>query len=284
MLIACVQSDVTFAKVDQNVERVCQWLEQAGQIDRGAEAESGLVVFPECMLSGYVFDNREAAFESAIEIHDLRFSAIADVCRQNQLLAVIGFVERQHDQIYNACALVGGGGVLGTYRKVHLPHLGIDRFTDRGTQPFEPIEVPGATPFQIGMAICYDGSFSEPIRCLSLSGADIVVLPTNWPVEGCQVADIVPRARSHENHIYFAAANRVGSENGTTFAGRSSICGPDGMVLAQNPGSDEGLIWADVDITQSRKKRIERVPGEHVIDRFADRQPQFYGKIGQPVE
>ncbi|MCC9601284.1 carbon-nitrogen hydrolase family protein [Stieleria sp. JC731] len=281
MLIVCVQSDVTFADVDHNVTRVCTWLEQAARLESASGEDTKLVVFPECMLSGYVFETRDSAIAASISIDSEAFRQIARVCHQHKLLAVIGFLERHHDQFFNACALVGGEGNIACYRKVHLPHLGVDRFADRGTQPYHCVEasIGGADPFRLGMAICYDGSFSEPIRCLALEGADLIALPTNWPVEGQQVAEIVPRARSHENHLYFAAANRVGTENGTSFAGRSSICGPDGMVLGKLDHCEEGMIYANVDVTLSRKKRIERVPGEHVIDRFADRQPSYYGKI-----
>jgi hypothetical protein len=29
----------------------------------------------------------------------------------------------------------------------------------------------------------------------------------------------------------------------------------------------------------AQNKRIERTPGKHMIDRFADRRPEFYGPI-----
>ncbi|MDM4016485.1 carbon-nitrogen hydrolase family protein [Roseiconus lacunae] len=287
MLIACAQTDIEFAAVDRNVSRVCQWLEKAAQIDvvdskqTGRNLGADLVIFPECMLTGYVYETRDSAFKNALTLDSPQLRKVSQTCQACQLLAVIGFIERKDDQIFNACALIGGQGVLACYRKVHLPHLGIDRFADRGTQSYEPVEASTArgSQFKLGMAICYDGSFSEPSRCLALNGADLVALPTNWPLEGQQVAEIVPRARSHENNLFFAAANRVGCENGTVFSGQSSICGPDGIVLTAADATSEILIWAEIDIEQARTKRIERVPGAHVIDRFADRQPEYYGRI-----
>ncbi len=55
MLLACVQTDVVFADVSANIDRVIDWLDQAA--GKGAE----MVVMPECMLTGYAYDSREAA-------------------------------------------------------------------------------------------------------------------------------------------------------------------------------------------------------------------------------
>jgi predicted amidohydrolase len=82
-----------------------------------------------------------------------------------------------------------------------------------------------------------------------------------------------------ENHLYFVAANRIGRERTFQFCGLSSICGPDGIVLAKSTDEHPTLLTADVDLQVARNKRIERTAGAHVIDRFADRQPEFYKKI-----
>ena len=64
MLLACIQTDITFADVPANLERVLRWIEEAGE--EGAD----LVVLPECMLSGYAFDSREDALPHALPIND----------------------------------------------------------------------------------------------------------------------------------------------------------------------------------------------------------------------
>ncbi|MEM9825657.1 MAG: nitrilase-related carbon-nitrogen hydrolase, partial [Planctomycetota bacterium] len=95
-------------------------------------------------------------------------------------------------------------------------------------------------------------------------------------------AEVVPPARSMENHYYFIAANRIGSENGFDFCGKSSICGPDGVVLASVDHAQPAMLVADVDLAAARNKRIERTAGAHVIDRMADRRPELYGEIVRP--
>ena len=275
MLLACVQTDVVFADVQANLIRVIDTIAEAG--GKGAE----LVVMPECMLSGYAYDSREAAIPHAISMNDKLFGKISAAAAAHNLHLTLGFLERDGDRLFNASALVGPKGVVGHYRKIHLPHLGIDRFVDRGDIPYGTL---AAGEANVGLAICYDSSFPEPMRVLSLAGADIIALGTNWPNGASHTADVVPPARSMENHLFFVAANRVGHENGFGFCGCSSICGPDGAVLAKSTDDQETILYANVDLQHARNKRIERTKDAHVIDRFKDRRPEFYGDITKPPQ
>lgn len=270
MLIACVQTDIKFADVQSNLQRVIESAQEAGK--RGAD----LVVFPECMLSGYAFDSRDEALPHARSVDDPLFADIAEIAAQHDMHLTLGYLERAGDQLFNGAALVGPQGVVGRYRKVHLPHLGIDRFVDRGDIPYDVL---AAGDTKVGLGICYDSSFPEPMRLLALKGADVIALGTNWPNGAAHTADIVPPARSMENHLYFVAANRVGEENGFGFCGRSSICGPDGIILAKAEGDEETILYGEADVQLARNKRIERTKGAHVIDRFQDRVPDFYGGL-----
>jgi len=267
MLIACVQTDVSFANIDDNIRRVSQWLAQA------SESGAKLAVFPECMLSGYAYESRELALPHAITINDSRFETLAQLAAKFEIHFSLGFLEKTETQLFNASALIGPSGLIGHYRKTHLPYLGIDRFVDRGNLGY-PIYRAGEA--KVGLAICYDSSFPEPMRVLALNGADIIALGTNWPNGASRTAVVVPPARSMENHLFFVAANRVGEENGFGFCGCSSICGPDGVVLASTDSDKELILYAEVDLEQARNKRIERVPGKHVIHRFDDRCPDLY--------
>lgn len=272
MLLACVQTDITIASLDKNLERVLS------RVSEAAENNADLVIFPECMLSGYAYESREEALANATEISGPVFAKLTAVAAKHRLHFTLGFLEKTGDQLFNSAAMIGPSGVCGHYRKIHLPHLGVDRFVDRGDLPYRTSTADGVN---VGLAICYDSSFPEPMRVLALEGADVIALGTNWPTPAERTAEIVPPARSMENHLFFVAANRVGSERGFSFFGRSSICGPDGVVYTQAAGDEETILYADVDLQLARNKRIERTAGKHVIDRFKDRQPDRYGRIVQ---
>lgn len=270
MLIACVQTDIKLGDVPANVARVTELLETA--IAKGAN----LIVMPECMLSGYAFDSRENALPHALELNDEIFRQFGGMLAKSGAYVTLGFLEKDGDRLFNAAAMVGPQGIIGNYRKIHLPHLGVDRFVNRGDIPYRTLPAGEAN---VGLAICYDSSFPEPMRVLALAGADVITLGTNWPTPAEHTASIIPPARSMENHLYFVAANRVGTESGFHFFGRSSICGPDGVVLAKSDDDSECILYAEIDLELARNKRIERTKGLHAIDRFADRRPEFYGSV-----
>jgi predicted amidohydrolase len=272
--IAGVQMDVQLGRVQQNLARIEVYLQEAAR--QGAR----LVAFPECALCGYCFENLDEARPHAETVPGPSTQRLAELCRELNVFAVVGLLESDGPRVFNACALLGPAGPAGVYRKVHLPYLGVDMHTTPGDRPFE---VHDAGAVRLGMGICYDAAFPEASRVMALEGADLIVLPTNWPPGAECTADFVINARALENHVYFLAVNRVGHERGFQFIGRSKICDPSGRVLALAGGEREEVIYAEIDPALARRKRVIRVPGKHEIDRFADRRPELYGAIVEPV-
>lgn len=272
--IAGIQTLVSFADTQSNLARMGDWLQQ------DAIAECDLVVFPECMLSGYCYESLEEAWPHAEEIPGPSTRAIQEICRRNGQYVAYGLLERgSGGKLFNSCALVGPEGLIGVYRKVHLPYLGVDRFVTESEQGFPVWEADG---LRVGMHICYDGSFPESSRVLALNGADLLILPTNWPPGADTFAKYIPNARALENNVYFLSVNRVGEERGFRFIGQSRLCEPSGNALVDAPEYGEMALIHDIDLDKARGKRLVRVPKRHVIDRWADRRPGQYGKLVEP--
>lgn len=271
--LAGVQMDPKIGEVATNLETIIARLQEA------ANAGARVVVFPECALTGYGFASKAEALHYAETIPGPSLTAIALHAARLHVYAVVGMLERDGNRLFNACALVGSGGVVGSYRKVHLPYLGVDRFAEPGDRPFAVHTVGG---LRIGMHICYDGAFPEAGRVMTLLGADLLVLPTNWPTHSESQAEHLMACRAMENVVYAMAVNRVGEEKGFRFIGGSSIAGPNGNVLARASGDKEEIIYADIDPAKARQKRLVRVPGLHEIDRIADRRPAFYEAVVAP--
>src|SRR5437867_686487 len=128
--IAAVQMDVDLARPDTNLDRIAAALRTAAK--EGAK----LVAFPECAVTGYCFESLEEALPHAEKIPGKHTSRLVDLCRETSAFAVVGLLEAAGQRLFNACVLVGPSGLIGSYRKVHLPFLGIDRFATKGDQPF----------------------------------------------------------------------------------------------------------------------------------------------------
>ena len=272
--IAAVQMEPSLGQVQANLDEMLRLFGEA--VDRGAK----LVAFPECAVTGYCFESRAEGWEVAEPLDGPGVARFVQACRQRDAFALFGTLERDETgsspRLYNAAVLVGPQGVVGSYRKVHLPFLGIDRFVDPGDRPFAVVEAAG---IKVGMLICYDVSFPEAARVLTLMGAELLVVPTNWPTHSeCAAEHVIP-TRAHENVIYAMAINRVGEERGFRFVGRSSIVDPAGLRLAMAPADSPAILTATINPARARVKRLVRVPDRHVIDRIADRRPEFYAAL-----
>ncbi len=267
--IACVQMDVAIGDVETNRRKIVERLRTAA--DGGAE----LVIFPECAVTGYCFDSLEEAAPFAEPIDGPSSEAIAQACRETGTHAVVGFIEKDGSNFYNAAMLVGpgGGGIIGNYRKVHLPFLGVDRFLTPGDTPFRIFDLPFG---RIGVNICYDASFPEAARALKLLGAELILLPTNWPTGAWRTAEFIINSRACENHVNFAAVNRCGVERGWEFIGRSKVVDYNGDTLGEASREGEEMLIIEVDLQEANKNKIVNVAGSYEIDRLADRRPEFY--------
>ncbi|MEJ2008832.1 MAG: carbon-nitrogen hydrolase family protein [Acidobacteriota bacterium] len=272
MRVAAVQMDVKILDKEHNLRRVLENLESAAR--EGAE----LVVFPECVLTGYCFTSREEALPVAETVPGPSTEKIAAAAKRLGVAAVVGMLERVDGDVFNVAVVITPEGIQGSHRKIHLPYLGIDRYDAPGDVPFPVFQ---AGPARVGVNICFDCSFPEAGRVLKLKGSQILAIPTNWPV-GSDTWAHIPKVRAIENHLYVVAADRVGEERGFRFAGRSQIINYTGEALAEAGETEEIILYADVEPARADENRVVRIPGEWEFDRMAARRPEMYGPITKP--
>jgi predicted amidohydrolase len=249
--------------------------------ERALEAASlgaQLVVFPECALTGYALTTQEID-RIAEPIPGPSTTELQRICQQTGITLLVGGIERDPvNGFFNSAALIGPEGLICKYRKTHLPYLGADRYLAAGDRLLEPIDTHLGV---IGMLICYDFRFPEPIRILALKGAQIVLLPTAWPASATLYPEFMARTRAAENRVFVLAANHVGKERELEFLGRSLIAAPDGTILAEASANEEEIMLVEVDPTMSDRKRLVDHPGEYELDLFQDRRPELYRGISE---
>ncbi|MDE3178201.1 MAG: carbon-nitrogen hydrolase family protein [Acidobacteriota bacterium] len=272
MKIAVVQMDVSILKKEANLASVLARLKEA------AVAGAKIVIFPECALTGYCYASLDEARPMAEPVSGPSTEAIARLAGERGVTAIVGLLELDGGKIYNAAVVVSTGGVIGTFRKIHLPFLGVDRFVTPGDRPFAVMSTPHG---KVGINICFDASFPEAARVLKLQGAQLLAIPTNWPV-GSDSCQHLTNVRAIENHMVAAAADRVGKERGFSFAGHSQIVDFSGKLLAEAGDNEESILYAEIDLDAADRNRVVRVPGEYEIDRIAARRPEMYGQITEP--
>jgi len=227
-----------------------------------------LLLLPEMYLSGY---NIGPAAARRLAVTPEGLTPAREIARNHAIALVFGYPELVDDTVANAAVLIGPDGeIMMNYRKSHL--FGeLDRAMFKSVGSDFPLATLGG--FKIGLLICYDIEFPEPARRLALAGADILLIPTAQMAPYEQVAKHVIPTRAYESQIFVAYANHSGASDGLDYIGLSSICGPDGAVLAA-AGRGEEIIYATCDADHLAKVR-------RVDPLIADRRPELYAPIAR---
>jgi predicted amidohydrolase len=269
-IFATVQMESMAGELDANFDCITGHLSSAA--DQGAK----VVVFPEAALTGYDL-TPDLAVEVADSIPGIWTERMTEQCARLGLLACFGMVEKASDGLlYNAAALVGPSGLIGAYRKIHLPFMGADRYLTPGDRLNGPFET---TYGRLGIQICFDLRFPETTRALALRGAQVVLVPTALPATATIFPEVYNRARSGENRVYIVSANHIGHEGGATYLGRSQITAPDGSALVEAGPDEEIILYADVEPGEADRKKLVFRPGEYELDLFGGRRPELYGDL-----
>ncbi|MEM8841940.1 MAG: carbon-nitrogen hydrolase family protein [Pseudomonadota bacterium] len=259
MRLAIYQSEPVAADAGQGLARLAEG------VARAADAGADLVVAPEMALTGYMI-GAEACARLAEPRGGQYHQAVAAMARKHRIAVAFGYPEQTPMGVRNAAALFDAGGThLLDYAKTHL-WSDIDRSQFiAGDTVSSIVEFRG---WQVAFGICYDIEFPEYARKLTLSGANLILVPTASAMPYLSAPQRIVPTRAEENAIVVAYANYAGEEGGTPYAGHSCVVGPDGEDRAR-AGFDPALIVADLD-----RSAIAHRAGE--IPYLADRRPDLY--------
>jgi N-carbamoylputrescine amidase len=133
-------------------------------------------------------------------------------------------------------------GVIGRYRKVHIPKVDVESMKTDEKYYFEGgTEFPVFTldnGFRMGILICFDRSFPEAWKALTLQGVDLIVVPTATYGFRKDLYVEELRVRALENNIYVMGVNKAGFEQlpeegiPRTHFGQSCLIDPFGEKIA----------------------------------------------------
>ena len=201
MRVAVAQIEPKLAEKERNLDLCLARLEEA--VEQGAE----LLVLPECAIPGYVYESGEEALPYAEEIPGPSTEALEEACRRLDALRRLRLARarRRHDPQRGGARRPGRSRSARTARATSRSSA-----STASSRPGDELPVFDTPIGRIGLEICYDLRFPEVTRTLALAGAEIVCLPTNWPVAaaGQRGAAQPPRARTRTGST---CSSRTGS-------------------------------------------------------------------------
>jgi len=223
--IALAQFDFPVGDVARNAERITEYIAQARD-EYGAD----VVLFPELAISGYPPEDLllRPRFLADCE------SALRQIAATTTgITAVVGWPETAGSVVYNAASVLRDGHVEQTYRKRELPNYAV--FDERRYFDVDPngetcvFEVKGV---QVGLIICEDLWFPEPLADTARAGASVVLVPNASPYDRDKHAqrDALLAERCRDTGQALAYLNVVGGQDALVFDGASVVADGNGTV------------------------------------------------------
>ena len=263
--IAMAQFDFPVGDVAGNRERIAAMIAEARD-DHGAD----IVLFPELALSGYPPEDLLYRPSFLRDCED----AMAELAKSaTGIVAIVGWPQAAGAVVYNAASVLRDGAIDRTYRKRELPNYAVfdeRRYFDVDPDREDCVFEVGGVP--IGLVICEDLWFAEPIASTVASGARLVLVPNASPFERDKHAqrDALLAQRVGETGAAIAYLNLVGGQDALVFDGASVVADGDGTVHPAAAAFTDQWLVVDFDAESRRFTPVQwMVDGDESRDALA---------------
>lgn len=212
--------------------------------------DADVLAFSEMFLTGYTLRDRYHELAESLDGPSVR--KIAELASEHEKWLVVGMPELDPERtgvIYNSALVVSPETEPETYRKMVLANFGPfeeDLYFARG----DKMPIFDTPVGRMGVEICFDIFFPEISKLYALEGADIIVCISASPSTTREFFEKILPARAIENTVFVAYANLVGTEQNMTFWGGNQLIGPRGNIKAGGKPFVEGLVKAEVDLSE----------------------------------
>lgn len=266
--IAGIQVQSTGEK-NQNLEKAQRMARIAA--DRGAR----MICFPELFSTPWFpMDIRPENFSLAEEVPGPTTECMQQLAKEVEAVLILPLFEKDSQGVgFNTAAVLDADGrFVGKYRKIHVPQIPLweeKAYFQPGDLGFPIFD----TRFgRVGVQICWDNFFPEGSRILALKGAQVIFAPTAAALASQGKWEKVICANAATNGVYIFRVNRVGQEPKQHFYGRSFCASPEGELVDQPSGTQEGVFLTEIDLAEIERTR-------RVWTFMRDRRPELYGEI-----
>jgi NAD+ synthase (glutamine-hydrolysing) len=250
--IALAQINCTVGDLSGNSSKILRYIQMA------KDSSADLVAFPELALTGY--PPEDLLLKPKFIEDDL--SALKELVKSvNDITVVLGFVDKEGKDIFNAAAIIYNGRVCGTSRKTILPNYGVfDEKRYFASGKATPVFRLGKVIF--GVNICEDIWHLEgPTRAQAKAGARLIININASPYYAGKALEreTIIRKQARLNRAFITYTNLVGGQDELIFDGQSMVVDDQGKVIARAEAFKEELLIVDLKIPESKPVKARSV-------------------------
>ncbi len=234
--ISLAQCDAVLGDVARNLDAHLRRVEAARVVG------AGLVVFPELSLTGYGL--RDLTPDVAMRTDAPALARLAHASHDIDIAA--GWIDESPEHVhYNAAGYFSKGRLVHVHRKIYPVNYGMfeeRRYWGAGDQ----VSAFDTAWGRVGLLICEDQWHPSTSYLLFADRADVIITLSASPARGVlrksdgeegpassRTWDTLLRQQSAGLTLWSVYVNRVGVEDGTSFAGGSRVIDPFGEVVSE---------------------------------------------------
>ena len=235
MKIAVAQINPNVGDITGNYQKIVESIEKA------KAQHADLVVFPEMCVPGYPPKDLLLK-KNLVEENKSFINTIA--AHSSNISVIVGFVDKEGDNLYNAAAIMSDTKIIQIYHKMHLPNY--DVFDEkRYFKPGEKADLVLINGVRIGLSICEDIWIENgPVSAQYTQGADLIINISASPFHAgkASVREELLSRRARENKVPVIYVNTVGAQDDLIFDGLSYLFNAEGKMLAKAKSFEEDFL------------------------------------------
>ncbi len=245
--LAIAQINTCVGDISGNTEKIIAYIDQA----RARNCD--IISFPELAVCGY--PPEDLLFKKSFVEENIKQLEIIKK-RAEGIVAIVGFVDRKQNRLFNSAAVMANGKIVDIYNKINLPNYGVfdeKRYFASGSG-FSLYEARGIC---FCVNICediwaYDGTIVSQAR----SGARLIININASPYHMGKIGlrQKVLKEQAKANNVFISYANLVGGQDELVFDGQSMLISPKGKVLAVGNAFKEDLCVLDLEFEKKKAK------------------------------
>ena len=249
MKIAMAQINPTVGDFSGNTVKILEFLSKA------REQDADVVIFPEMAVAGY--PPQDLLLEQSFL--EANRAALDEIVKKTKgIVAVVGFVDYNEEDLFNAAAVIQNGSILKVIYKTLLPTYDVfdeaRYFTPLEHERIQPVSLRiGRQEVKLGVQICedlWDDEYDIKVTSILVErGAQLILNISASPfyTAKCFKREEEVRDRAVANKVPIFLTNMIGGQDELVFSGQSVAIDADGRIIARGADFEEDLVMTELD-------------------------------------